>query len=165
MPGAIANWLVGCGAGSDVAAKLSLVPFPLLNAISPASHLKGGGATGPLTTPGLTGAAPCANTATADPASPMHVIAANCERRLDNDFIAIFLVKMGHLKKASICLARTFEASIALDVRTLRSPGNSGLSATAFHGLSAGVFLARITPAMFRLEHVTTGCVCEVAHV
>jgi hypothetical protein len=44
----------------------------------------------PIPGSGLTGAAPCANTATADPASPMHVIAANCERRLDKDFMAKF---------------------------------------------------------------------------
>src|SRR4051812_37038468 len=94
----------GCVGGSTVPAKWSSVPFPSLNAFSFGSHLRGGGGvTAPLVaTGGPTGEAgpgACANTANADPASPMHVIAANCERRLGNDFIAIFLIKMGQLKK------------------------------------------------------------------
>src|SRR6185295_4713106 len=165
MPGCIANALVGCVGESAVPAKLSSVPFPSLNSISPASHFKGGYTTGPLVAmgpPGVVGA--CANTANADPASPMHVIAASRARRVCKDFMAITF-EYGSIKKASICLARTFEAALRSTFERHSARIIRAVSATTVHRRSAELcFWQGYNPAMFVLDHIIKGCICEMVH-
>src|SRR5438132_923155 len=84
---------------SGLGRKLSLRPSRTSPTHSPDAHAKAGGADAN---------AGCANRHTADPASPIHVIAENRARRPLEDFMAIPPCS-GSIESSPICLARTFE--------------------------------------------------------